>query len=304
MILPRVHPIISTSRAVSRVQIFLESVFAPFGIWTLPIVSSRRDEQVLLIAIAALAFTLNVSSLLAGIALVAADREAAEPLTACAARCSAPSSESFRRYSLSMTVGAAGTAIALVCAIVCANRRACHAAGRHHALLTVLALAQMGLLAARATAAALAARAAHAFAEGPPPFVTAFDAPGPRAEDGLAIHVELMRRRAPPLMPAPAPPVPLPQPRRVAPARSSPRGEGLDDAQHRRRSRPRSPVKATAPSADENGAAHTCAVCLEVLSVVRGHTMALPCGHAFCTSCIQPWLREHNICPTCRHPCE
>ena len=81
----RVHPIISTARAVSRLQIVLESVFSPFGIATLPIVSSRRDEQGLLVTIAGLAFALNLSSLLAGMALLAADRE--HPPPACAARC-------------------------------------------------------------------------------------------------------------------------------------------------------------------------------------------------------------------------
>ena len=127
----RVHPIISTARAVSRLQIVLESVFSPFGIATLPIVSSRRDEQGLLVTIAGLAFALNLSSLLAGMALLAADRE--HPPPACAARCALSSSDAFRTYARAMTVGAAGTAIALVSAVVCANRRACHAAGRHHA---------------------------------------------------------------------------------------------------------------------------------------------------------------------------
>ena len=316
----RVHPIISTARAVSRLQIVLESVFSPFGIATLPIVSSRRDEQGLLVTIAGLAFALNLSSLLAGMALLAADRE--HPPPACAARCALSSSDAFRTYARAMTVGAAGTAIALVSAVVCANRRACHAAGRHHGLLTVLTLAQMGLLAARATAAALAAKAARAFEEGLPPFVGAFDAPGPRADDGLAGHVELTRRRAP----ASAPPVPPPQPRRVAPAHSPPPrhdgGEDLDDelaaararvveleAAHRRRLRPRSPVAVAAAtprtdcSTDEDGSAHTCAVCLEPLSVIPGRTTALPCGHTFCTACIEPWLHEHTMCPTCRHPC-
>lgn len=46
-----------------------------------------------------------------------------------------------------------------------------------------------------------------------------------------------------------------------------------------------------------------CTVCQE--SVITGEEfVVLPCNpvhpHAFHTSCIHPWLRNHDTCPTCR----
>eukprot|EP00961_Rhodomonas_salina_P141691 1907972-Rhodomonas_salina.1 len=30
----------------------------------------------------------------------------------------------------------------------------------------------------------------------------------------------------------------------------------------------------------------------------------LPCGHVFCGSCIERWLRNNSGCPVCRHDCD
>ena len=40
-----------------------------------------------------------------------------------------------------------------------------------------------------------------------------------------------------------------------------------------------------------------CIICSETdMKIV---SMA-PCGHYFCTTCLQQWLAQHNDCPTCR----
>lgn len=43
-----------------------------------------------------------------------------------------------------------------------------------------------------------------------------------------------------------------------------------------------------------------CAVCLTAFRP-RMHVRRLPCGHLFCSKCIQKWVSNHNAtCPTCR----
>eukprot|EP00181_Compsopogon_caeruleus_P001893 CAMPEP_0184683600 /NCGR_PEP_ID=MMETSP0312-20130426/11973_1 /TAXON_ID=31354 /ORGANISM="Compsopogon coeruleus, Strain SAG 36.94" /LENGTH=290 /DNA_ID=CAMNT_0027136065 /DNA_START=245 /DNA_END=1117 /DNA_ORIENTATION=- len=42
-----------------------------------------------------------------------------------------------------------------------------------------------------------------------------------------------------------------------------------------------------------------CPVCREELSPGK-EVMQMPCSHLFCTSCLEPWLRVNNTCPTCR----
>lgn len=41
-----------------------------------------------------------------------------------------------------------------------------------------------------------------------------------------------------------------------------------------------------------------CPICLKLLS----HPSRTPCGHIFCTSCLQEWLPQKAQCPECRSP--
>ncbi|OQS04207.1 hypothetical protein THRCLA_03545 [Thraustotheca clavata] len=43
-----------------------------------------------------------------------------------------------------------------------------------------------------------------------------------------------------------------------------------------------------------------CAICL---SDFKGAdvVMQLPCSHTFHSECVLPWLKEHNVCPSCRY---
>lgn len=44
----------------------------------------------------------------------------------------------------------------------------------------------------------------------------------------------------------------------------------------------------------------SCTICIcEIPTGERG--MVLPCGHIFHPDCINPWLDDHNTCPSCRH---
>ena len=47
-----------------------------------------------------------------------------------------------------------------------------------------------------------------------------------------------------------------------------------------------------------NKETQTCKICYE--DQFSGIISVLPCGHMFCTKCIQPWLEHNNTCPTCR----
>jgi E3 ubiquitin-protein ligase RNF115/126 len=42
----------------------------------------------------------------------------------------------------------------------------------------------------------------------------------------------------------------------------------------------------------------TCSVCFEEM---KEKATMLPCGHMYDRECIEPWLKDHNVCPTCRH---
>eukprot|EP01048_Picozoa_sp_COSAG05_P008899 COSAG05_NODE_702_length_7857_cov_37.135244_2_plen_278_part_00 len=43
-----------------------------------------------------------------------------------------------------------------------------------------------------------------------------------------------------------------------------------------------------------------CSVCQDMFR--EGERVArMPCGHAYHSACLQPWLRTHNTCPTCRY---
>lgn len=39
-----------------------------------------------------------------------------------------------------------------------------------------------------------------------------------------------------------------------------------------------------------------CGICIDDLNDKR----TLPCGHEYCSACVNPWLCGHNTCPTCR----
>jgi hypothetical protein len=42
---------------------------------------------------------------------------------------------------------------------------------------------------------------------------------------------------------------------------------------------------------------HVCSICL---APCRSVLRELPCSHAFCPHCIDPWLRQQPTCPDCR----
>lgn len=43
-----------------------------------------------------------------------------------------------------------------------------------------------------------------------------------------------------------------------------------------------------------------CTICLDSFRP-RKHVRRLPCGHLFCSKCIEKWVSQHNAaCPTCR----
>lgn len=43
-----------------------------------------------------------------------------------------------------------------------------------------------------------------------------------------------------------------------------------------------------------------CPICLSEFETAD-QVLSLPCGHAFHKDCALPWLRDHNVCPTCRY---
>lgn len=54
----------------------------------------------------------------------------------------------------------------------------------------------------------------------------------------------------------------------------------------------------TTVDADTSDAA-SCVVCMD--AIASGAGVELPCHHAFHALCIEPWLKMHSTCPTCRH---
>lgn len=42
-----------------------------------------------------------------------------------------------------------------------------------------------------------------------------------------------------------------------------------------------------------------CYICLKNFKK-NGKVRQLPCGHLFCNSCLQPWLKTNSTCPTCK----
>lgn len=65
------------------------------------------------------------------------------------------------------------------------------------------------------------------------------------------------------------------------------------------------PTQAAGPALGEpeagdskKAAGGVCCLCLEPCR----HASCTPCGHLYCWTCIQRWLRVRPQCPTCRHP--
>ncbi|KAK4520220.1 uncharacterized protein ATC70_008351 [Mucor velutinosus] len=46
-----------------------------------------------------------------------------------------------------------------------------------------------------------------------------------------------------------------------------------------------------------------CIICLQPLIAGGDHPAAIPCGHVYHKSCLQPWIREHRNCPLCKKAC-
>jgi len=61
------------------------------------------------------------------------------------------------------------------------------------------------------------------------------------------------------------------------------------------------PVQSYDPSVVKNG---SCAICLDDFTPDKTNIRVLPCGHGFCTGCIDPWLTDKSpLCPICKHDC-
>ncbi|TDH70641.1 hypothetical protein CCR75_001231 [Bremia lactucae] len=57
--------------------------------------------------------------------------------------------------------------------------------------------------------------------------------------------------------------------------------------------------KSTCVRQQENGELAVCVVCMEALESTCAELPS--CYHQFHERCIEPWLRMHSTCPTCRH---
>ncbi|KAG2188606.1 hypothetical protein INT44_001361 [Umbelopsis vinacea] len=61
------------------------------------------------------------------------------------------------------------------------------------------------------------------------------------------------------------------------------------------------PIEKYSPTLVKNG---SCAICLDDFVVDSNDIRVLPCGHGFCTGCIDPWLTDKSpLCPICKHDC-
>ncbi|KAF7192302.1 E3 ubiquitin-protein ligase [Pseudocercospora fuligena] len=59
----------------------------------------------------------------------------------------------------------------------------------------------------------------------------------------------------------------------------------------------------TEDQGEDDGEA-TCHVCQESVQTGTVVTWLPKCQHWFCAECLEPWLRDHNTCPTCREVIE
>lgn len=62
------------------------------------------------------------------------------------------------------------------------------------------------------------------------------------------------------------------------------------------------PVETYSPSIIKNT---SCAICLDDFTPDKtANIRVLPCGHGFCTGCIDPWLTDKSpLCPICKYDC-
>lgn len=60
-------------------------------------------------------------------------------------------------------------------------------------------------------------------------------------------------------------------------------------------------LKAAAASETPEDAASCDSSCVVCMESIAGASAPLPCGHQFHADCIEPWLKMHSTCPTCRH---
>ena len=60
------------------------------------------------------------------------------------------------------------------------------------------------------------------------------------------------------------------------------------------------PIGAAAASQKKPKEKEICTICQEPLNKTKTECKELPCSHTFHRSCLVPWIRGHDTCPTCR----